>query len=340
MTFGVAGHRSFDGAEHRLALALGISLALHLALFATWEFRGRLAAAPFLPRWLQALLTPSPPTALAARPPKDQPLREAPLLFVEVDPAVATAEPPKDALYYSSMSSLAANPEATRDANKPKIDGQQDRIVRTFDALRPQPVPASPPPAPEVKAPPRQPERAEAQPQPEGGQTPGDLALAKPQLEPRPPAAGEAKAAAPRPAAPPRPRTLAQARMQKGILAGEKVKMDGGVKRRGVASLDVKGTTFGVYDAAMVAAVQKRWDDLLEEAKFAGDRRGKVELTFRLHYDGRVSDMKRLYSDVGDLWALYCQKAIQDPSPYEPWPADMRRMVGASYRELRFTFYY
>ena len=321
-------------------MALGISLALHLGVFAAWESRARLAAVPFLPRWLHALLTPSPPSALAARQPEAQPQREPPLLFVEVDPAVATAEPPKDAVYYSSMSSQAANPEATLDANKPKIDGKQDKIVRTFDTLRPQPVPASAPPAPEIKAPPRQPNLAETQPQPEGGQVLGDLALAKPQLQAPKRADSDAKSAEPRSAAPPRPRTLAQARMQKGILAGEKVKMDGGVKRRGVASLDVKGTTFGVYDAAMVAAVQKRWDDLLEEARFAGDRRGKVELTFRLHYDGRVSDMKRMYSDVGDLWAVYCQKAIQDPSPYEPWPGDMRRMVGASYRELRFTFYY
>jgi hypothetical protein len=340
MTLGTPFGRSLDSAGNRLAVALGISLVLHLSLFATWELRGHLVPARFLPRWLQALFTPRPKPELAARSAKSQATREVPLLFVEVDPAVATAEPPKDAPYYSSMSSRAANPDASVESNTPKIDGQQDKIVKTFDTLRPQPVPAPSPPVPEIKEPSSRPKFAEVQPKPKGSQALGDLAFAKPQAQVRAADEGAAEPKEAREAARLPPRTLTAAKMQKGIQAGEKVKMQGGVKRIGVASLDVKGTVFGVYDAALVAAVQERWDDLLEEKKFAGDRRGKVVLTFRLNSDGRVSDLKLLETNVGDLYALYCQLAITDPSPYEPWPTDMRRMVGATYRELRFTFYY
>jgi hypothetical protein len=43
---------------------------------------------------------------------------------------------------------------------------------------------------------------------------------------------------------------------------------------------------------------------------------------------------------VGELLGYVCQKAITDPSPFAPWPSDMRRMVGANFREIAFTFYY
>jgi len=340
MVLGTPFSRSLDWVGNRLAVALGISLALHLSLFAALEFRGQLVNSRFLPRWLQALLSPSPKSDLLANQSKPQTKREVPVLFVEVDPATATADPPKDTPYYSSMSSRAANPDATIDSNTPRIDGTQDKIVKTFDTLRPQRVPVQAPPAPEVKAPSPQPDLVEAQPKPKGGQAPGDLAFAKPQPQVRGDNQSEGQPKEDREAARPRPRTLTAAKMEKGILAGERMKMAGGVKRKGEARLNVIGTAFGVYDYALVQAVQERWDNLLEEWKFAGDRRGKVVITFRLNFDGRVTDLKLLQTEVGDLLAVYCQKAIQDPSPYEPWPSDMRRMVGAPYRELKFTFYY
>jgi hypothetical protein len=263
-----------------------------------------------------------------------------PLLFVEVDPAVPAAEPPKETKYYSFRSSRAANPEATIDSDTPRIDGTQDKIPKTFDTIRPQPGPPQAPPVLELAKPAAQSELTGAESKAGGGQALGDLAFGRPRLQAGPDGLGEGETRRMNEAAPVRPRTLAEAKMQKGMLAGEKMNLQGGVKRRGVASLDVKGTPFGVYDYMLVQAVQQRWDALLEESRFAGDRRGKVVLTFRLNCDGRVSDMKLVETEVQDLLALYCQKAIQDPSPYEPWPSDMRRMVGAPYRELRFTFYY
>jgi len=31
---------------------------------------------------------------------------------------------------------------------------------------------------------------------------------------------------------------------------------------------------------------------------------------------------------------------VLDPAPYGVWPSDMRRMVGANFRDVTFTFYY
>ena len=45
-------------------------------------------------------------------------------------------------------------------------------------------------------------------------------------------------------------------------------------------------------------------------------------------------------STVGDLFAYLCRDAIENAAPFGQWPSDMRRMVGANFREITFTFYY
>ena len=138
---------------------------------------------------------------------------------------------------------------------------------------------------------------------------------------------------------PERPRTLAAARAKKAMLAGEKMQQDGGVKPRGTLAFDVKRTAFGDYDAAFIAAVQQRWYDLLESASIP-HRAGKVMLEFRLSYDGRVTEMKVNDNEVGEVLSSICQRAVLDPAPFAKWPTDMRRMVGANFRDVTFTFYY
>lgn len=257
-------------------------------------------------------------------------------MFVEVDPAVAEADAPADAKYYSALSSRAANPDARKNSDVPRIDGTQTKIVKTFDTLRPQTVPASTP-APQPVAQPDQPEVPAVK--PAGGLTPGDLTFGKPQPKPgpenvEPGESREAKAPTRQ-----RPRTIVQAKIEKGIQVGEKYKQEGGVKRVGQVALDVKGTPFGAYDSAIVAAVQKRWYDLLEE-RTSVPRAGRVVLEFQLHHDGRITHLRVAESNVGDFLTLLCQKAIEDPAPYAPWPSDMRRLNRSDIREVRFTFYY
>ena len=114
---------------------------------------------------------------------------------------------------------------------------------------------------------------------------------------------------------------------------------DGGVSNHGRAALSVARTPFGSYDAALVAAVQQRWYDLLDSTTFA-QRSGRVVVEFRLYYDGRITDMKIDGNEVGEILGALCQRAVLDPSPFAQWPSDMRRAVGKNYRDVMFTFFY
>jgi hypothetical protein len=118
------------------------------------------------------------------------------------------------------------------------------------------------------------------------------------------------------------------------------MKQEGGVSRRHeMASLDTKATPFGAYDAALVEAISQRWFTLLDQREYASDSRGKVVLQFRLHYDGRITDMNVSECTAGEVLGLICQKAVLDPAPFAAWPSDMRRTLG-NVRNIQFTFYY
>jgi len=315
----------------RLAWAFAISLALHLLVFGTYHTGKKLHLWENLhwPAWLHApkILTNLIPKQPSPPPPQRQDL---PLIFVNVNPAQATAEAPKDAKFYSDKNSRAANPEPDKITETPKVDGQQTQVAKTEDIPREKFVPLQPSPP----AQPAQEPQPEVKPKP--AYTPGDLTLAKPSPTPRK-TEGDANEAKP-----PRPRTIkeALARQQDSRPPGEKMKQDGGVQRRNqMASLDTKATPFGAYDAALIEAISQRWYTLLDERDYASDSRGKVVLQFRLHYDGRVTDMKVAESTTGEVLSLICQKAVLDPAPFGAWPSDMRRTLG-DIRSIQFTFYY
>ena len=350
-----------------------LSIVFHVELVCLVEignYRGWWTAS-LLPGWLR-----QPKPSLAAKPmeapvePQDLVFRqppqdeEPPLLYVEVDPSLATIESPAEAQYYSARNSLAANPEPDMDAPTPKVDGNQTKIVKTVDTLRPnskpfnQPNPAPAPapkkvedpavqPKPEEKPPEkpeptpelsREPLVAEGKPQTEV--LPGDTQVGSPQKKQAPPKPPQQLASA---TPPPRRRTLPPEKRQMGMLAGEKMQQTGGVRRRGlVSSLDVKESPFGNYDEQIIIAIQQRWFALLDQQDFVREHVGKVVLEFQMTDDGRVTNMRVSECDasVGDLLAIVCQRAVLDPVPYAPWPKEMRRKIGAKYRDVRFTFYY
>lgn len=369
----------FDLSRYPVARALAISVLAHMLLFIGAE-AGRKAGlwnTNPMRELLDSALMISTQSARAERERlKPEENREPPLMFVDVDPAQAVDQPPAEAKYYSSRNTKAANPE-TADTDKPKIDGQQERVVKTFDTALPKPQPAPTPPAPTpltpdppspsptelVQTPPKElakpvetveppkPEVAQTKPKPEPelapetplpkpAVEPGDLAFNQPSPKVRQEAGAppvQSAAAQPRT----RPRTVAEAKRLRGEVQGDKMKQEGGVKNWGVnTTLDTRSTTFGAYDAAIIAAIQQRWYDLLEQRKFAFERSGKVVLEFHLTNDGRITDLKVNDNDVGDFWGLICQKAIEDPAPYGPWTQEMRREIGRNFREVKFTFFY
>lgn len=338
----------------RIGWAFVISLILHAVIYGGYETGQRLG-------WWQNLQLPAwlnPAKQLAAleknkahEAEKDREIEiEMPLTFVDVSSAQATPEPPKASPYYSDKNSKAANPDTKADTATPKIEGRQTDIVKTEDVAREKMFPLQPSvPQPPVPAPDQQAQHEKEQPEikPKPVEPAGDLALAKPSESPvKAPPQTRTDDAPAQPPKLPRPMTLAEAHARQPKSAndtrpGRKMQQDGGVRHFSLhSSLDVSATTFGIYDAKVIQAVQERWDTLLENRLWARDRFGKVSVRFRLHADGTVNEMILTENTVDLSLALLCQSAIRDNAPYDPWPSDMKRKIGAEYREVTFTFYY
>jgi hypothetical protein len=315
------------GAYKRLGTALAISAAIHLLLWpgAILISKGKLQwLSNLVPAWLK------PEKVLAdniKKKEKPKPDEVIPMIFVDVSPEQAVTEPPKDTKYYSDKSSKAANPDPTVDTQTPRIDGQQTDIAKTEDVKKNKTHPLVPT-LPEKKKEENPEENAKPR------YTPGDLVMAKPQPTPK---------ATPGENEQDRPRTLkeAMARQPNNRLVGEKMKQNGGVRRRNLASsLDVIGSEFGAYNAAIISAVQNRWYDLLDSRNYAGEQIGSVTVKFRLNADGSISEVAFVDSSVDLALGMLCQSAIKDPAPYAPWPSDMRRKIGDSSIEVTFKFFY
>jgi outer membrane biosynthesis protein TonB len=310
----------------RLSRAFIISIALHALVFGGYYAGQKLGVWQNFewPAWLKPVEKLAEILKKKESPPP--PPQETPLLFVEVTPEQAVPDPPKDAKYYATMNSKAANLEADKNVDVPKITGNQSQVVRTEDVPREKFTPLQPTPP----APPKEEEQPEQKAKPT--QPVGDLALAKPDETPKKDE-GEAKL--------PKPKTVkeALARKQNRRLAGERMKEDGGVQRKGQSSVDARMTGYAEYDNALIQAVQDRWYGLLDQREYASDSRGRVVLQFVLHYDGRVSDMAVAENTAGEVLGLICRKAVEDNSPFASWPSDMRRMLGDA-RHIQFTFYY
>jgi outer membrane biosynthesis protein TonB len=304
-----AGYLNWRGPEdyRNFFLGLGASLALHAAGLFAWILVA--AAAVSLSESLAR--DRQTPRAL-----------QIPTVFVEVNPDQASPTAPEDTPFYSTVNSLAANPEPEVDTGQPRIDGNQQAILRTVEVPRPGPQPLQPAPPPDIQ--PLVPQR----PEPSLPTPPADLAVAPEPAPTAPPAETR-----------PRPRTLVEARLRQGILAGPQSRQEGGVRRRGAISVDARASPLGGYDSALIAAIQQRWYNLLDDSAVA-PRSGRVVVEFTLHLDGRVTEARIVEQEVGELLALYCRKAITDPAPYPRWPDEMRHLLGRDYREVRFTFHY
>jgi len=240
-------------------------------------------------------------------------LRPAPVVVPHQDQSLEFAMDrespvaPERAKRYGPKNSVAADP-THGDQNDAKIDGKQTEVAKTETTARTDPNQLQPQALPQAAHP---------------LVAPGDLALGKAQ-EPQQQV---------------HPQKLSQ--VKPASLPGLKMLQPGGAKRPSlVPSLDVKASPYGVYDQKFIEAVTQRWYDQLDSQQFALDRQGKVVLRFHLNYDGSISDMTVLQNTVGELLGHVCENAVHDPSPFEAWPSEMRRLVGGTYREITFTFYY
>ena len=304
--------------KERLLIALLFSLFAHLGVWGTYE-AGKKAGV-----W-EKLHWPVHRQLVALQPKPVPPPPVDPSIFLDVSQADADA--PKQAKYYSDKNSHAANPDADVDSNQPKLNGKQRDVPKLEDAPRPTKAKPATPTPPEKPA-----EQKPAETKPASGLHPGGLQPAKP---------AEINTPESQPTPPERPRTIRQALAQQSSqLPGLQLQQDGGVKQRGKAQMDTIATPFGAYDRAIVESISSRWYDLLDSQKFADSRTGKVTIYFHLNPDGSVSELKITDNGVGDLLGYVCQEAIEQAAPFGQWPSDMRRLVGANYREITFTFFY
>ena len=355
-----------DGCSHRLTLigphfgrALLLSLIFHIFLFSSIELGYRLGF------WQRHLFSPSSfrhiqdsehPIVVELQKSVIPP-QERQLTFIDVSPAQAAASPPKEANFYSSRNSHAANRDTAVDSNVPKVEGKQDKVPKTTDTPRAIPRPTAANVAQEQQVETLQPlssarpstsreERSDPAIKPIPPSEKGDLAFSK---LIKPPdtsnlldgltATRESTMEPPPRKSHPRKLALVQP-SDMSEIAGEKMKQAGGVRRFGIeSSFDVRATEFGAYDAAIVAAIQKHWYDLLDR-ELPRNQTGKVVLEFHLTSDGRITNMLVRENEVAPLLALLCQRAVQDPAPYAQWPDDLRRLVGKDFREVRFIFHY
>jgi outer membrane biosynthesis protein TonB len=315
--------------SNAIVRAFVISICVHLFAFLVIDFGNRLKL------WDIKFVSQKKRTDQMTLP-TEQKEQQVVLQFIDVPDTQAPE--PKDPKFYSAANSQAANPDTTAETSTPKNDGQQEKVPQIRDVAKAEPTPPQTKPDTMQPAFKPSPQPAKAPDEPVGDTKENTLTPEekdKRDLKMDRPSAPQSQPK------PPRPRTLAEARAQKGIIEGPKMKQDGGVRKYSLEmSPSAKATPFGSYDAAFIAAVQKRWFDILDARSFASEQTGKVIVEFRLYKDGRIMNLQVAETEVTDTLSWACQRAILDPAPYAPFPPDLRRLLGADYREVRFTFYY
>lgn len=301
-----------------LAQSFVLSIILHCTLVIGWEVAfqvGIVGSRPSLV--LKEMLLQTDNKGTIEQFSQEQ---EVPLMFIEVTPQSEEVEPSPNAKYYSSASTRASNPDPVLvSKEEPRIHGVEQEMIRTTEKTRMQPEEMNP-----IQEDSGDRVHQEIEPEtsnrPLFASKPSDLGVGSAEEKPR-------------------PRTLKEAKKNISLI-GTPTEQKGGVHRHSlVPQMDVRGTPFGNYDAAFIAAVQKRWYDLIDASAIV-TAAGKVVIIFKLYHDGRIDSVQEVSSTVNTLQGLLCQKAITDPAPYSPWPSELRRAVQGDVREVKFTFYY
>lgn len=340
--------------QRRLTLALALSLVIHV--FLVWFY----AATPLI-RVLAGLL--ARPIAVRQVPQdqlRRQTLRRLPpqLSFVEVDALQATKTLPQTAKLFSDRNSIAANPAPrNRSAEIPKIEGRKLTQLETTTVHLPaktQRRPATPPPTPQSKPKASRTTARVETPKPVITPKPSE-GITAPEPQRRPPqqqqraATRTAKPTADTAAATQRTSQLKFAESSFGLrpvpsdmssiqrdiptIASE---TDAGVSRRGPTALNVVGMPQGAYSKKMFAEIGRRWTLLLEQY-YADGQPGRVKLSFSLYPTGHVDHLKVAQNTASPILGSYCQKAVIDCAPFDPWPQELK-LLGGDHLDITIDF--
>jgi hypothetical protein len=97
-------------------------------------------------------------------------------------------------------------------------------------------------------------------------------------------------------------------------------------------------TPFPEYDDKALGGIIERWRQQLEILPQRSE--GGVILDFKMKYDGQVSDITVAEMNVPEPYVDACRKAVLEGVPYDPWPPEMRQLIGETSRPVRLRFDY
>jgi len=269
-------------------------------------------------------------------------------IFLETVPSQAVKEKPVDARFYSEHNTLATQtaPSPVKPGDIPIADGSNTRTMNT-ETVRP-----GSKPAPSLPAEPQPFRPAETQTSPSAvkpsPKTPtepsksGDYALLKtspplektvPQTEPRPESVK------------PTPQTAARSTPVPSVpssnleITATKSKLAGGVRRTGkVMAFNSAESPVAGYDKKVIGKIDAYWQRLIE-GRFYGEKVGEVEISFKLLADGRVTELHVIHNTANEVLAGWCIQAMEQSSPFEPFPDSIRAVFG-DVREGSIRFFY
>ena len=330
-----------------MLIALAVTLAIHLSLAAGVIWGGWLESGatgtPAHPREVLVLVN------LSARVPEPEKIKEK-NTFVPVDPKTATPEPPKKPipLFFNANSRATQEEPAKGEQPQLVIDGKNDFIPGSINHPTP-PTQTQPSDASKTLSPvDLHPKKIIRNPAATIALNPAGTSAKKRKLaalsDPLEPAnvLGQPVPLKPETALPgqPRPPTLAEAKqhLTAGMQANRKIKQNGGAQRKGPASLNVRLTGYGDYDARFVNAVRLAW--MQYRAKPGWFQPRTVMVQFKLHHDGTITDLAVGEKSAKTMQAYYCRQALEIPAPFAKWTDTMRREIGVDFRQCHFTFRY
>ena len=99
-----------------------------------------------------------------------------------------------------------------------------------------------------------------------------------------------------------------------------------------------KSSSFGEYDAKMIGRIERRWLELTPLIQMRGA--GQVVVDFKLNPDGQVTDVRVRPTRLLGFAVEICKQSVLDCAPFDPWPAEMRRLIGQTSRDVTFRFNY
>ncbi len=123
------------------------------------------------------------------------------------------------------------------------------------------------------------------------------------------------------------------------IVARKSHLVAAGVSRAGVTAFNVEASPFGAYDKKVIKAIQSRWYQLIDRYGIY-ESTATVTIYFELLDDGQVRNVKPIDDNGNSILSLFCEKAIIESGPFDPWPDELRALAGKEPRQATFTFYY